>query len=158
LNDKIPPAINDMSWTGKDPNGVPRNIYGLMSGEADSPFLKTLADPKKYPVATSAAEAYPMVLKLLALQVGEGGYVLNAQQQLQLPLKLPFIQFEFVTPEERGKVGVANVVTITVRVGGTDLKPGEAELAAFEDTGIVPRANHESYGFQKPPPSALRIH
>jgi hypothetical protein len=152
-SDKILPIVDSMSCIGTDMNGVDRDIYKLMSGDPKNPDLKALADQSQYPIVSSSGDVYPMVTNFLVLQVNNSDYRLNKDYRLQFPLPLPFIKYEFVTSDELRKVGVANVITITVRVGGTDLQPGEAELAAFEDTGVGIRGQTKS--FPKPPASLL---
>jgi hypothetical protein len=152
--DAFTAAVDCMQCTGDDTNGVARNIMRLMSGSGASPSLKSLADQSQYPLVTTASEAYTAVETFLALQVPDGGYVLNKQWQLQLPSKLPFVEYEFVTPDDKGKIEPVDVVTVIVRVGGKDLKPGEAALAAYENTGVVTHKEHRAFPKPRTPLSA----
>ena len=151
----VPPAVDYITSVGLDENGVNRDVNSLSAGGNS---LKKLSDKTLYPINDNAEEVYSMVVNFLNLQVPRGDYVLNEKYRLQAPLPLPFTVYEFVPREEYKRVDPINAVIITVRDGGTDLKPGEAELVAYEDGGVVNRPKGQRRTFNKPSTSLLVPH
>jgi hypothetical protein len=152
-SDEFPAAVDTMQLLGNDANGAFRGVNVIMSASATNMDRQLFADTNLYPIVSSSSDVYPAVTNFLALQFPQGGYVFDHEQQLQLGWRLPFITYTFVTPDERGKVDPVDLVEITVRIGGTDLKPGEAALVGYETTGVV--THGQKVTFPKPHPSLL---
>jgi len=138
-----PEAVHYMHKRGNDENGLPRDFDDVVA--ASEPDLNTLAawaDPTKYPIQSSVDDFKADVIALLN-QLDVGGsdrYLLESVRQEQLgKYKLPFYTFIFTTKSNMGDGGNQNrdEIDITVRVGGTDLQKGEAELVYFFDAGFV---------------------
>lgn len=138
-----PEAVHGMHKRGNDENGLPRDFNDVVS--AAGPDLNTLAawaDPTKYPIQSSIDDVKAEVIALLN-QLDVGGtdrYLLESVRQEQLGIyKLPFYTFTFTTKANmgNGENQNRNEIDVTVRVGGTDLQKGEAELVYFFDAGFI---------------------
>jgi hypothetical protein len=151
----VTPAVDYITSIGRDENGANRNYYSLNPGGTS---LTLLMDQNLYPIKSTTNDVYPALMNFLTLQIPDGNYVLNDVYRPQGPLPLPILVYQFVPPDEYKKVDPYNYINITLRIGGKDLAPGEAELIAYEDSGIFIRANHETKSFPKPSPSLLGKH
>ena len=89
-----------------------------------------------------------MVMDFLSLQISDGDLVLNDVYRPQVPRPLPILIYQFVEPGDYKKADPIGAINITLRIGGTDLQPGQAELLEYEDNGIGIRGHDRS--FQKP--------
>ena len=148
----VPPLVDHITSIGTDENGANRDVNSLTPGGHS---LETFSDKDLYPIKSSPQEVQSAVENFLTLQIPNGNYALNDTYRLQAPLPLPFLVYEFVPSEEYKKADPISAVKITVRDGGTDLQPGEVELIAYEDAGVVNRAKGWKRAFPKPSVSAL---
>jgi hypothetical protein len=144
------PIVDHLTSIGEDENGADRNFNALTPGGKS---LALLQDADLYPIMTTTNGVYPDVMNLLALQIPDGNLVLNKVSSPQGPLPLPILMYQFVEPDQYKKANPLGTVNVTVRIGGKDLQPGEAELLTYEDNGIGIRGHPVT--FQKPPSSAL---
>ena len=147
------PVVDHITSIGTDENGVDRSFNSLAPGGTS---LTRLQDSSLYPIKGSPDDVYPAVMDFLALQIPDGNLVLNNVYHPQAPLPLPILEYEFVEPEDYKKPDPVGTVNITLRIGGTDLQPGQAELLGYEDNGIGIRGHRQS--FPKPPASSLGGH
>lgn len=148
-----PPTVDHITSVGKDENGADRSFYSLEPGGTS---LSLLMDTNLYPIMSGTEDVYPAITNFLALQIPDGNYVLNNVYRPQGPLPLPILVYQFVEPTDYKKVDPIGAVNITVRIGGKDLQPGQAELVAYEDNGIGVRGHRST--FPKPQASLLDSH
>lgn len=147
------PMVDHITSIGMDQNGVDRSFNSLTPGGTS---LTRLQDSSLYPIKASPDDVYPAVMDFLARQIPGGNLVLNNVYHPQAPLPLPILEYEFVEPEDYKKNDPIGTVNITLRIGGTDLQPGQAELLDYEDNGIGIRGYRKP--FPKPPASSLGGH
>ncbi len=147
------PIVDHITSIGMDQNGVERSFNSLAPGGTS---LTRLQNPSLYPIKAAPDDVYPVVMDFLARQIPDGNLVLNHVYHPQAPLPLPILEYEFVEPEDYKKSDPIGTVNITLRIGGTDLQPGQAELLEYEDNGIGIRGHRKS--FPKPPASSFGGH
>jgi hypothetical protein len=159
-----PAAVDVMQWKGEDAHGLPKDYNSVLSsGNPNTNYLAAWADSARYPLQSGPDDVKDEVIALLQeLEVGgTNRYLLEKIIRLQMGVyRLPFYNYQFTTREFFGQDwnGNRDEISIVVRVGGTDLEKGTAELASFEDAGYLWRKLESAKPKPKPvPPGAKRL-
>lgn len=161
-NSTDPAAVHVMQLKGQDAHGLPRDYNSVVSsGMPNTNHLAAWADPAQYPLQSSPDDVKDNIIALQQ-ELGVGGtnrYLLEKVYQLQRGVyRLPFYTYQFTTREFLGQDwnGNRDEISIVVRVGGTDLERGEAELSYFSDRGYLWRKLESTKSRPKPVPSGAK--
>ena len=144
------PIVDHITSIGRDVNGVDRSFNSLAPGGAS---LTKLQDASLYPIKSGPDDVYSAVMDFMSRQILDGNLVLNNIYHPRAPLPLPILVYEFVAPEDYKKADPIGTVHITLRIGGADLQPGQAEFLEYEDNGIGIRGHPKT--FPKPPATSF---
>jgi hypothetical protein len=142
-NNDFAPGVDHMQLYGKDENGAPLGYNSMMSASATflahASFL--YADTNFYPVVSGVNDVSNAVDRFVKLQFPEGDYARVFAGKRGLGQRMPFLEFKYAAtskddPLAQFKVNNTDNVKVVVRVGGKDLKPGQAVLVGYEAMGV----------------------